>query len=178
MEYYTAEKVIFLFYLNMITTILDERFSLISIPFSDAVKRALHTLLILELGAASDQNIFIMDAMIEQYVEKVRPYLDEASRKIEFAKEQLLRTDLTKEQRRKFERATLPPFESSITSEMQKIITPEEEDESIAKPNTDKVCQKCGKQQMFCKEVQTRSADEPSTLFFKCLNCGYQKRSS
>ena len=34
-------------------------------------------------------------------------------------------------------------------------------------------CPKCGYHQAYYWEVQTRSADEPATGFFKCVRCGY-----
>ena len=41
---------------------------------------------------------------------------------------------------------------------------------------TEVKCGKCGYHEAFFKEMQTRSADEPATLFFKCANkqCGFQ----
>ena len=35
-------------------------------------------------------------------------------------------------------------------------------------------CGKCKKNECSFEEIQTRSADEPSTLFFTCLNCGHR----
>jgi DNA-directed RNA polymerase subunit M/transcription elongation factor TFIIS len=37
-------------------------------------------------------------------------------------------------------------------------------------------CSKCGKRQCTYYEQQTRSADEPMTLFIRCLNCGKRWR--
>lgn len=39
-------------------------------------------------------------------------------------------------------------------------------------------CSKCQKRQCVTYELQTRSADEPMTLFVYCLNCGKQWRQS
>lgn len=39
-------------------------------------------------------------------------------------------------------------------------------------------CKKCGERNAFCQAYQTRSADEPSTLFFTCLSCGNRWRGS
>ena len=33
-------------------------------------------------------------------------------------------------------------------------------------------CKKCGKRECTYYEMQTRSADEPMTIFITCLNCG------
>lgn len=38
---------------------------------------------------------------------------------------------------------------------------------------TDKTCERCGRTQMFFTTVQLRSADEGSTVFFRCV-CGYK----
>jgi hypothetical protein len=35
-------------------------------------------------------------------------------------------------------------------------------------------CRKCKKNECSYQEIQTRSADEPSTIFFTCINCGYR----
>jgi len=37
-------------------------------------------------------------------------------------------------------------------------------------------CGRCGKRQCTFYEMQTRSADEPMTIFIRCLNCGKQWR--
>jgi DNA-directed RNA polymerase III subunit RPC11 len=37
-------------------------------------------------------------------------------------------------------------------------------------------CEKCGYHQAYFNEIQIRSADEPATLFFKCVKCGNQWR--
>eukprot|EP00197_Chlamydomonas_leiostraca_P006996 CAMPEP_0202859956 /NCGR_PEP_ID=MMETSP1391-20130828/1865_1 /ASSEMBLY_ACC=CAM_ASM_000867 /TAXON_ID=1034604 /ORGANISM="Chlamydomonas leiostraca, Strain SAG 11-49" /LENGTH=99 /DNA_ID=CAMNT_0049539071 /DNA_START=169 /DNA_END=468 /DNA_ORIENTATION=+ len=37
---------------------------------------------------------------------------------------------------------------------------------------TDASCPKCSYHQAYFMEIQTRSADEPATLFFKCVQCG------
>ena len=37
-------------------------------------------------------------------------------------------------------------------------------------------CSQCGNKGAYFEEMQTRSADEPATIFYKCANskCGYQ----
>ncbi len=37
-------------------------------------------------------------------------------------------------------------------------------------------CPKCQYMQAYFMEIQTRSADEPATLFFKCVQCGHRWR--
>jgi len=34
------------------------------------------------------------------------------------------------------------------------------------------VCEACGNKEAYFREIQTRSADEPATLFFRCTACG------
>ncbi|RLG77952.1 MAG: transcription factor S [Thermoprotei archaeon] len=34
-------------------------------------------------------------------------------------------------------------------------------------------CPKCGYDEVYYWEMQTRAADEPTTRFFKCVKCGY-----
>jgi len=40
-------------------------------------------------------------------------------------------------------------------------------------PKTVATCPKCGNNEAYYWEVQTRSADEPATRFFKCTRCGH-----
>ena len=35
-------------------------------------------------------------------------------------------------------------------------------------------CPKCHHNRALYKEIQTRSADEPTTIFYKCKKCGYE----
>ncbi|KAK9791406.1 hypothetical protein WJX73_008287 [Symbiochloris irregularis] len=39
---------------------------------------------------------------------------------------------------------------------------------------TDVTCPKCSHPRAFFQEIQTRSADEPATLFFRCEGCAHQ----
>lgn len=43
---------------------------------------------------------------------------------------------------------------------------------------TEEVCPKCGHKRAYFMSIQTRSADEPMTNFFKCCNvsCGHRWR--
>lgn len=36
------------------------------------------------------------------------------------------------------------------------------------------VCPNCAHREAYFKEVQTRSADEPATIFYRCCNCKHQ----
>ena len=46
-------------------------------------------------------------------------------------------------------------------------------DDSVELPVTEKMCPKCEHIKAYYFLRQTRSADEPPTQFFKCINCGY-----
>ena len=50
------------------------------------------------------------------------------------------------------------------------------EDEWRGAPETGAVCEKCGHGKAYFMEVQIRSADEPSTQFFRCIQCGHNWR--
>mmetsp|Transcript_8233 Transcript_8233/g.51259 ORF Transcript_8233/g.51259 Transcript_8233/m.51259 type:complete len:270 (-) Transcript_8233:1451-2260(-) len=41
---------------------------------------------------------------------------------------------------------------------------------------TDATCPKCSHGKAYFMQIQTRSADEPASLFYKCVNCGEQWR--
>ena len=43
-------------------------------------------------------------------------------------------------------------------------------------PTTKVTCQKCGHTEAEYGQLQTRSADEPATTFFRCLKCGHRWR--
>jgi len=50
--------------------------------------------------------------------------------------------------------------------------------EEIAElPKTKIICPECENTEAYWWMQQTRSADEPPTLFFKCIKCGYSWRS-
>ena len=41
---------------------------------------------------------------------------------------------------------------------------------------TEAICNKCEHNRAYYKEIQIRSADEPTTIFYKCEKCGYEWR--
>jgi len=51
------------------------------------------------------------------------------------------------------------------------------EEEVAELPKTKIVCPKCENTDAFWWMQQTRGADEPPTLFYKCCKCGYSWRS-
>ncbi|HDH91361.1 MAG TPA: transcription factor S [Candidatus Aenigmarchaeota archaeon] len=44
-------------------------------------------------------------------------------------------------------------------------------------PVTQIICPRCGNDKAYWWMQQTRSADEPPTLFYRCTKCGYSWRS-
>jgi len=50
------------------------------------------------------------------------------------------------------------------------------EEEKVLPITTDFVCPKCGAREAYYWSVQTRSADEPMTQFFRCRKCGHTWR--
>lgn len=75
------------------------------------------------------------------------------------------------------------PYVYKITKQMSKhaklekkaiddVLGGEEEWKNVAK--TDATCPSCSAGQAYFMEVQTRSADEPATIFYKCVDCGHR----
>jgi len=51
-------------------------------------------------------------------------------------------------------------------------------DEGVAElPKTKMMCPKCENVEAYWWMQQTRSADEPPTIFYRCTKCGYSWRS-
>lgn len=51
-----------------------------------------------------------------------------------------------------------------------------EKETNDALPLVDQKCKKCGHPRSYHWELQTRSADEPATRFYKCEKCKYTWR--
>ena len=56
----------------------------------------------------------------------------------------------------------------------EKTVVMEEEVRTL--PKVKALCPKCGHNEAYYWELQTRSADEPATRFFKCVKCGHTWR--
>ena len=68
---------------------------------------------------------------------------------------------------------------TKITEKIEKkeeimIISDEEEKKTF--PKTKVICPNCGYNEAIWWMQQTRAADEPPTMFFKCLKCGHTWR--
>lgn len=55
-------------------------------------------------------------------------------------------------------------------------VVDKEEEEKVLPITTDVVCPECGAREAYYWSIQTRSADEPMTQFFRCKKCGYTWR--
>jgi DNA-directed RNA polymerase subunit M len=53
-----------------------------------------------------------------------------------------------------------------------------EEDRISVHPKVSRICSKCGHTEAEAWQRQMRSADEPSTSFFKCIKCKYTWREN
>ena len=52
-----------------------------------------------------------------------------------------------------------------------------EEDQDESRPTIKIECEKCGHDEAVWWMLQTRSADEPTTQFYRCTKCGYTWRN-
>ena len=75
------------------------------------------------------------------------------------------------------------PYQYEVTNVIRKRIKLDKEkvddvifqsDASGTAATTDAKCEQCGHKKAYLKELQTRSADEPATIFYKCAKCGFQ----
>lgn len=58
----------------------------------------------------------------------------------------------------------------------ENLIIVSEEDKISVHPKVNRDCSKCGHNEAEAWQEQTRSADEPSTSFFRCLKCKFTWR--
>jgi len=69
----------------------------------------------------------------------------------------------------------------TLTESMQEAkrdIVVMDKDEGIAElPKTKMMCPKCDNVEAYWWMQQTRAADEPPTIFYRCTKCGYSWRS-
>jgi len=62
--------------------------------------------------------------------------------------------------------------------DQKKEIVVMEKDEGLKEfPKTKIICPNCGNDEAYWWMQQTRAADEPPTIFYRCTKCGYNWRS-
>ena len=67
---------------------------------------------------------------------------------------------------------------SELVTDHKKEIVVMGKDEGIAElPKTHIICPNCDNNEAFWWMQQTRSADEPPTIFYRCVKCSYSWRS-
>ena len=76
-----------------------------------------------------------------------------------------------KEEKEKVEKM----LEEKVEKE-EKIIVIDEDEEKKTYPKVKIICPKCGNDEAIWWVQQTRAADEPPTVFYKCTKCGYSWR--
>lgn len=56
------------------------------------------------------------------------------------------------------------------------MVLEKEEEEKVLPVTSEVVCPNCGAREAYYWSIQTRSADEPMTQFFRCRRCGHTWR--
>lgn len=64
-----------------------------------------------------------------------------------------------------------------VLEEKRRVIVMGKGEELAELPITKTVCPNCGNEEAYWWMQQTRAADEPPTLFYRCKKCGYTWRS-
>lgn len=65
----------------------------------------------------------------------------------------------------------------ALPSPKKEVVIMKKGDEAIDLPKTRIICPKCENTEAYWWMQQTRSADEPPTLFYRCTKCSYSWRS-
>lgn len=65
----------------------------------------------------------------------------------------------------------------NVVSKRKILVVDEDDDETMHLPKTKVTCPKCGNQEAHWFMKQTRSADEPPTVFYTCAKCKWKWRS-
>lgn len=73
------------------------------------------------------------------------------------------------------------PFEKKLGTlqkkEVDDVLGGKETWENVDQTHVDG-CTRCGHQRAYFMQIQIRSADEPMTVFYKCVECSYQWREN
>lgn len=65
----------------------------------------------------------------------------------------------------------------SLPAPKRDVVVMKKGDEAIDLPKTKIICPQCENPEAYWWMQQTRSADEPPTLFYRCARCSYSWRS-
>ncbi len=65
----------------------------------------------------------------------------------------------------------------TLHSKKKEVIVMKKGAESMELPKTKIICPKCENPEAYWWMQQTRSADEPPTIFYRCTKCSYSWRS-
>jgi len=65
----------------------------------------------------------------------------------------------------------------ALPAKKKGIVIMKKGDEAIEMPKTHVMCPKCEHREAYWWMQQTRSADEPPTVFYRCAKCKYSWRS-
>lgn len=68
-------------------------------------------------------------------------------------------------------------FSEKINTKKREIVVIGKEEELKELPITKITCPECNNEKAYWWMQQTRGADEPPTIFYKCTKCGYTWRS-
>ncbi|MEM5831700.1 MAG: transcription factor S [Candidatus Aenigmatarchaeota archaeon] len=68
-------------------------------------------------------------------------------------------------------------IKTKVRKEFEEAVVVTKKDKEKNLPKTNVVCPKCGNQEAYYYVQQTRSADEPPTIFYICTKCNYSWRS-
>ncbi len=68
-------------------------------------------------------------------------------------------------------------FSEKIKEKKKEVVVMKKEEDLKEFPETTITCPVCGHEKAYWWMQQTRGADEPPTLFYRCKKCGYTWRS-
>ena len=116
-------------------------------------------------------------AFCDIYVSRLRSMMTNISKHKEL-REQILTDGITPEELSKISHQEMNPERWRILIE-QKSKKDQSRFENLLQASTDMfTCKKCKSKKCTYYELQTRSADEPATIFVTCLDCGKNWKNS
>ena len=66
---------------------------------------------------------------------------------------------------------------TNVTEQTKEVAVIDKKEQESQLPKTRVTCPNCGNEEAYWWMQQTRGADEPPTIFYKCTKCGYSWRS-